>query len=148
MGLKYIAGGKDISGEVIEIRIYKEGYSGSSIEIKMASSPLLRMDNGGRVKGTSLEFTLISETAGQLSDLYTTDPYELQVQLSKGSATIWTGYILREQYGEEYIEAPYPISLTATDGLGVLKELAYNENGIKTPPSLDPSPIFFSKKMN
>jgi hypothetical protein len=143
MGLKYIAGGKDISGEVIEIRIYKEGYSGSSIEIKMASSPLLRMDNGGRVKGTSLEFTLISETAGQLSDLYTTDPYELQVQLSKGSATIWTGYILREQYGEEYIEAPYPISLTATDGLGVLKELAYNENGIKTP--LELFYIFFNK---
>jgi hypothetical protein len=134
--IKYIAGGKDITGALFEIEISDEDFTGTAQELKMGSSPLLRMDDGGRIKGTSLEFSLLSETAGALADLYTTDPFKLKVELKKDSSVIWTGYILREQYSEDYVKPPYAINVTAADGLGILKEIEFDLEGQKTPIEL------------
>ena len=124
---KYLFRFNSIHG--VEYRIYLEedGYSGSIIHRPLGRAPILRMKENDPFRSTSLDLVLECQTEGEYVDLYTTDPLKYRVQVFRRIGVgenefIWRGFVATEIYSEPDIAPPYDVSITATDGLGVLKE--------------------------
>lgn len=59
----------------------------------------------------------------QLSNIYTTDEREWMVVIS-GSWN-WSGFIIPDSCQEPFMPLPYDVEITATDGLGALKDVPF-----------------------
>lgn len=117
------------SGLNCHISILQDGYTGTATVRPMGAGPVLRMDNGGAVRGTSLELTAECQVDREFTALYTSSAREFKVQLYVGSAVIWSGFVSPELYSEPDIAPPYDVKITATDGLGELKLSPFEAQG-------------------
>ncbi|QZE15348.1 hypothetical protein K4L44_05815 [Halosquirtibacter laminarini] len=109
-----------------EIRILKRDYTGDTLyRSTTMDGAILSKDSATWIKGTSLKFTLKPQIEGEFQELYTEDSKEFKVQLLMNGQIIWQGFILSEQYQEKYTYMS-PVTITASDGVGLLKELKYH----------------------
>lgn len=135
-GVKYRFPFESIDGVPWTIDILKNGYSGSILTRAMGGAPALRKDQNGCIHGTSLD--LIAECAvdGEFQELSTSDPFAFQVKVYHGEGTfmhtVWQGYVTPEIYNAPEIAPPYDVNITATDGLGELKQHYYAPLGSVT----------------
>lgn len=119
-------------GKEIDITIAENGYTGDAVNRPLGGSPLLRMDSSGSIKGMSLEIPAECQVEDEYADLYTSDPTKFLVTLSINSADAWFGFISPEIYAAPWVDPPYDVALTATDGLGELKRYTYEARGLHT----------------
>ena len=132
-GLKYYMEWLSERGNDFRIEIQEKDFTGEARLKKLGSAPVLRIDNADNgIIGTSLQFLLQADVDGELEELYTTDSKKYKVLLKVDGSTIWEGYILQELYSEEYIAPPYDVSITATDQIALLKDIAYTPTGRNT----------------
>lgn len=129
---KYKFAFDSVGGTKYEIWIRKENYSGSVIERGLGSSPILRRDSNGSICGTSLEIPAECLVDGEFAEFYTTKPYEFKVELRANNIFIWAGFVSTEIYAEPDIAPPYDVTITATDGLGELKNSLFQCDGADT----------------
>ena len=123
-----------VHGVVYEVRLLENGYSGSVIDRPLGKAPMIRMQESDPFRPTSCDLVLECQTEGEYVDLYTTDPlqYRVEVYHKTGSSSytlIWEGYVAVELYSEPDIAPPYDVRITATDGLGILKEHTFEAAG-------------------
>ena len=134
-GIKYRFRFEDVNGVLHTVNIVKDGYSGSITTRPLGGSPVIRMQENGPFHATSVNLKLECHTDGEFTDLYTSDPHGLRVDiyrggtLSAGGTLVWTGFIATEIYAEPDIAPPYDVDVTATDGLGALKEYTFEAAG-------------------
>ena len=82
--------------------------------------------------------TLECQIDGEFAPLYTSNPREYRIDVFRGGTIgvggtlIWTGFVAVELYAEPDIAPPYDVDITATDGLGVLKEYEFPARGLQT----------------
>ena len=124
-------------GVVYEVRLKENGYSGSVTDRPLGKAPVIRMQESDPFRPTSCDLVLQCNTEGEYVDLYTTDPLQYMVEVyhkrsSSSFSLIWSGYVAVELYSEPDIAPPYDVHITATDGLGILKEYTFEAGGNKT----------------
>ena len=125
-GLKYKFKYEALYGVTYEVRLLEKDFSGTAIQRPLGSAPVLHMQENDPIRATSLDLVLECRTDGEFVDLYTSDPRQYKVQLYRGTTScIWEGFIATELYSEPDIAPPYDVKVTATDGLGVLKEYPF-----------------------
>ena len=122
-------------GITYEVRLLENGYSGSVTDRPLGKAPVIRMQESDPFRPTSCDLVLECRTDGEYVDLYTTDPmqYKVEVYHKKSSSSfslIWQGYVATEIYSEPDIAPPYDVKITATDGLGILKEYDFEAAGL------------------
>lgn len=110
-----------------EVRLLENGFSGTAIRRPLGGAPVLHMQESDPFRATSLDLVLECQSDGEYVDLYTYDPRKYKVELRRLNSNnvwvlIWVGFIATELYSEPDIAPPYDVKVTATDGLGVLKE--------------------------
>ena len=105
----------------VTVTIFEDGYTGQTLDRCVGGSVTLRMESGGAVRGSSLEFPAECVVEDEFADLYTTDPYRFPVEVERNGEVIWRGLITPELYSAPWIDPPYDVTVTATDGLGELK---------------------------
>lgn len=113
-----------------KIDILLNNYSGDILYRDFLSSPELRQestDNG--VAATSLSLAMKAIQNDDLFDIYTTNGRKYKVELYLQNSIYWTGYIVPEIYGADWVDAPYQVFATATDGIGFLKNETYQGTG-------------------
>ena len=116
-----------------KILIKERDYTGEAESKSLGAAPLLRRDDSDSgISGTSLEMVVQADVDGELTSLYTVDNKLFLVELYKNGVLIWTGYVLPEKYSEPYISVPYDVSVTASDGLGILKNIQYAQMGTRS----------------
>ena len=116
-----------------KILIKERDYTGETEKKSLGEAPLLRRDDSDSgISGTSLEMVIQADVDGELTSLYTVDNKKFLVELYKNNSLIWTGYVLPEKYSEPYVPVPYDVSVTASDGLGILKDIPFTLSGEKT----------------
>lgn len=125
---------ESVHGVTYEVRLLENGYSGSVTDRPLGAAPVIRMQESDPFRPTSCDLVLECQTDGEYVDLYTTDPmqYKVAVYQKKTSSysLIWEGYVATEIYSEPDIAPPYDVKITATDGIGVLKEYTFEESGL------------------
>ena len=128
-GIQYKFIFQSTNGAETEIRVLKDGYSGTVTQRALGGAPVLRQQNGGGVMGSSLAFTPECLVDGEFSQFYTTDAKEFLVEVYRSTTKIWSGFIVPELYSEPDIAPPYDVNITAADGLGELKRYDYQPLG-------------------
>ena len=128
-GGKYRLSFDSVSDTPYEINILEAGYDGPVENRNLGSVPVLKMDDGEAVRGTSLELSIETCFDGDLREFYTTDRKKFRVEVYRSGVLFWSGHILPELYSEPYISVPFDVSVTASDGLGLLKNIPFGLSG-------------------
>lgn len=112
------------------IKIQQRGYEGAAKSRALGRAPILRRENGeSGVLGTSLEIFAQCDIDSEYAELYTTDAREYLVTYERNGALVWVGFASPELYSAPDIAPPYDVTITATDGLGELKEATFASLG-------------------
>ena len=117
----------------MRLELWEKDYKGEATAMVLSGEPKLTMEEGDTICGSSLDFGLLSETNGQYLHLYTTDNHKYLIKILRDGAVMWEGYLLPEYYSEAYIAAPYTVSFTATDWLGMLKNVDFPAEDTRVP---------------
>lgn len=125
--LKYILSFFSERNNDYRIEILQDGYSGQAVTKCLGVPPILSIEDGdGRIKGSSLTFSVQADTEGELAGLYTTNNKKFRADLYRNGQLYWQGYLLPELYSENYIDPPFDVSVTASDQLATLKNMQYS----------------------
>lgn len=132
-GKKYILSLISDRGNDYRVEILQQGYTGTAVNKSFGTVPTLSIEEGdGRIKGSSLAFSIQADAEGELSGLYTTNNKEYKVLLYRNSTLYWQGYLLPELYSENYVDPPFDVAVTATDQLATLKDVEYQGEDVLT----------------
>lgn len=115
------------------LELWEKDYEGEATAMVLSGEPKLTMEEGDTICGSSFDFGLLSETNGQYLHLYTTDNHKYLMKILRDGAVMWEGYLLPEYYSEAYIAAPYTVNFTATDWLGMLKNVDFPAEDTRVP---------------
>lgn len=135
--VKYRGEFYDLRGLDWRIDIEEDGYGGAINTMKLGGEPLkisyltpsddLLM---GNIKGSICQMQVVSETAFQYVGLYATSDMAFRVSIYYGTTNLyWRGYLTAD-YTEQYNDTPYIVTLTACDGLGLLKDIIFDDTDI------------------
>ena len=136
-GIKYRFRFWSEHGVLHTVNLLQDGYSGTVTERPLGKAPVIRMQDNGTFRSTSCNLTLECQVDSEFADLYTSDPREFRIDvfrggtLSAGGELVWQGFVATEIYAEPDIAPPYDVDITATDGLGVLKEYDFEAQGLQ-----------------
>lgn len=118
-----------------KIEIYERGYDGDPEEIKAAGfAATLKLNSSGDdrfsvIRPTELVFRAIDQENFKYVDLFAEDERQFLIKYFRddgnGYVLRWLGYLQPFLYSEPYIPQPYTVEITATDGLGNLKDFDF-----------------------
>ena len=136
-GVKYRFQLESYNKTVYRVDLLEDGYSGTITTRPLGKAPVLRMQDADPFRSTSCDLVLECQSDGEYIDLYTTDPFHFKVEVYRiddndGAWIIWRGYVPTEIYSEPDIAPPYDVRITATDGIGLLKEYTFEAVGAKS----------------
>ena len=129
---RYIFNFSSHNGKDVSIRIQQRDYSGGALRRNAGGSPSLRYERNEHVMGSTLTFKAECVEDDEYSALYTSDAFMYRVLLFVDGSQRWSGYITPELYSAPWIDPPYDVQLTSTDGLGELKRYEFEACGRKT----------------
>jgi hypothetical protein len=137
-GLKYTIPFKDVDNNTNLVSIYQDGFVGSSTELIATDVPAMhkyeREDNEdilSPIMSATLTISFYSTENTDFSNFFSYSDREFYVVHEFDGDLVFKGYLLNDIVGEPFQDPPYPVVLTATDGLAQLKEVAL------TGPSVD-----------
>jgi hypothetical protein len=137
-GLKYTIPFKDVDNNTNLVSIYQDGFVGSSTELIATDVPAVhkyeREDNEdilSPIMSATLTISFYSTENTDFTNFFSYSDREFYVVHEFDGDVVFKGYLLNDIVGEPFQDPPYPVVLTATDGLAQLKEVAL------TGPSVD-----------
>jgi hypothetical protein len=130
-GLKYTIPFRDIDNLANVVEIYQDAYTGSVTELIASDAPAVhkyeREDNEdltSSIMSATLSISFYSTDVTDFRSFYSEgDRVFLVIHKFEGNV-VFKGYLLNDITGEPFQDPPYPVMLTATDGLAQLKEIA------------------------
>ncbi len=131
-GTKYRLTYTDYFNQSQELLIQKNDYSGAVTNIKLSGNPIsITYDTPSDfqldpINGSFMTMRLVAESDFQFKDLYFSNNREYQVIFNIDGSLHWKGFILPEQRQNPYQQAPYVNNVIATDQLGFLKTLPWD----------------------
>ena len=134
-GVKYKHQFYDIHEVIWTTEIYEEGFAGAVTTFKGSSNPLNFEFYGDddifnqNVLGSKMTLDILVNSNFVYDDLFTSDDLEFKVIVSHEAVEYWTGYIQANNYQEPYDHLPIKVTLTAIDGLGLLKNFKFADMG-------------------
>lgn len=120
------------NGAEFKINISAKDYTGPVFKRALGRAPILKRESNGNIYGTSLEIYAECKVDGEFAEFYSNYANEYTVDLYKNNVRIWSGYITPELYSEPDIAPPYDVQIIATDGLGDLRRLTYEDKSNST----------------
>ncbi len=118
---------KDINEVLTRINIYQKDYAGSA-DVRYANAGI-KVDYGDQesetlplVYGSSCTIYFDAEFDYEFKYLFTADARKHLVEIEKNSSLFFSGYAEPGSWSEPLTATPYPVQLTAYDGLGLLKD--------------------------
>lgn len=137
-GLKYTIPFKDIDNLSNVVEIYQDGFVGSSTELIATDQPATHKfereendDITSSIMSTTFTISFYSTDTTDFRNFFSYSDREFLVIHKFNGNVVFKGYLLNDITGEPFQDPPYPVVITATDGLGQLKEVAL------TGPSVD-----------
>lgn len=126
-------------GDALQLKIRKKDYAGTTYtacmvgdEMKLNWQGTLNPFLFSYINGLSLDFNLKAESLRDWSILYTQDDREYLIELYRAGILLFRGYLLPEYYQAPYYPFSHQVNLTASDGMGQLKDYAFlKPNGDK-----------------
>jgi hypothetical protein len=117
------------NGPEVTISVAKKDYTGEVYRRAVGGSATLRRERSGCILGSSLAWSAECLSEDEFAEFYTSDPTLYRVSLRFSGTTVWQGFITPELYSSPWVDAPYDVTLTATDNLAELKNSTFKATG-------------------
>lgn len=131
-GVKYRFEFPSKDGKTHKTEILEKDYSGAITDVEGSLNPVVyRLRGEGNqekfntITPSEIEMQIISQTEGQFADLSTSDSEKYRIKHTIDGSVKWIGKVLVNQYSEDYISPPYPISIIASDSLPTLIDIPF-----------------------
>ena len=129
----------DGTGVQLDVEIQQNNYASSATEVTLgAPAVLVRMmasgDKYSPILGTEATVRFAFNYGDDFSFLYTNDDREYKIVIKKDSVIWWEGFILIDQYVEEW-ESDGFITVTASDQIGLLSVRPFSFGSPAAPPT-------------
>lgn len=127
------------------VHILQKNYSGSPSNITGGDTPVLHRydtdDPKAPIRGSSLSVNYINDGTLPLRNFYSAndDEYKIRlywnekVLLTTVERLLWEGFLVQDDCSEHMVDAKHEVTLTASDNLGLLKDVTID----KAPASYD-----------
>lgn len=108
-----------------------------SINVIAATQPLVFEYNNNDddvfnpIKSSRANIRFISDTNFAYSHLYSTEDLQYRVNVYDSSSLYWRGFIIPNEYIEDYKSAPIVINVKAQCGLESLQNMLYEQDGVQ-----------------
>jgi hypothetical protein len=129
-GLKYTIPFKDVDNYTNLVEIYQDGFVGNSTELIATDQPAThkyeREDNEDittPIMSTTFTISFYSTETTDFRNFFSYSDREFLVVHKFEGNIVFKGYLLNDITGEPFQDPPYPVVVTATDGLAQLKEV-------------------------
>jgi hypothetical protein len=129
-GLKYTIPFKDVDNYSNLVEIYQDGFVGISTELIATEQPAThkyeREDNEDittPIMSTTFTISFYSTDTTDFRNFFSYSDREFLVVHKFEGNIVFKGYLLNDITGEPFQDPPYPVIVTATDGLAQLKEV-------------------------
>lgn len=134
-GLRYTANFDGLSNAPLyyQLNIYKKNYVFTPQTITLSADAAIQEwqddDSHKAVKGCTLSIGIINDGTISLEDFYSTDDNEFYVELKRISTDmlLFAGYVLQDDCEEIMVDYAHQIKLVATDNLGLLKNVTFDQ---------------------
>lgn len=131
--LIYTAEFDGYNGQQNSIEILKKDYVGDSSVITCGAGAVKQVwgpdEPKALIKGCSLEVDLLNiEGSFPLSNFYSNEDDTFQILFYIGTDLKFKGYIVSDDCTEEMIDWTHNITISATDSLGLLKDIPLNQS--------------------
>lgn len=130
--LKYKAEFDSIAEESYSIEIHKKNYVGSVTSVITSAVPVVHQwqedDPRAAIKGSNVTVRLINDGTLPITTFYSTNDDEYKIIIYWGTQKLFEGFVVQDDCSEQLRDDTHEISLSANDGLGLLKEARINEN--------------------
>jgi len=135
-GIKYRCEWTDIQSIDWRVEILEDDYAGA-ISAMIASGEPLTIDyltpgddlTLGPIKGSMATLNVECTTNFEYIGLYSEEDLVRPMNVYKNEVLYWSGWLSNE-YTEPYDNVPYTVSITASDALGLLKNIEYKDSGV------------------
>ena len=117
------------NGPEVTISVAKKYYTGAVYRRAVGGSATLRRERSGCILGSSLAWSAECLSEDEFAELYTSDPTLYSVSLLFSGTEVWRGFVTPELYSSPWVDAPYDVTLTATDNLAELKNSTFKATG-------------------
>ena len=117
------------NGPEVTISVAKRDYTGAVYRRAVGGSATLRRERSGCILGSSLAWSAECLSEDEFAELYTSDPTLYSVSLLFSGTEVWRGFVTPELYSSPWVDAPYDVTLTATDNLAELKNSTFKATG-------------------
>ena len=132
-GLKYQTQFSSISDDFNPTRLYTlqflfKDYTGNAITIQGAGTTVVHKCNSDDpfdpIKGSSIDIALVNAGDIPISAFMSDDDDGVQIKLlDENINVLFIGYLVQDDFSEVAVDYEHIINLTATDGLGLLKDV-------------------------
>jgi hypothetical protein len=129
-GLKYTIPFRDVDNYANLVEIYQDGFVGSSTELIATEQPAThkyeREDNEDittPIMSSTFTISFYSTETTDFRNFFSYSDREFLVVHKFEGNIVFKGYLLNDITGEPFQDPPYPVIVTATDGLAQLKEV-------------------------
>lgn len=119
----------DNIGNLFQLIFYRKDYDGQlkTLPDAVKGSLIHRYNKSGDDKTTVIKASqficsFYAQEDDQFFDFYTSDEFEIKLEVYKNTDLFYVGFVLQNQYQEAFKSVPYPISIVTNDGLALLKE--------------------------
>lgn len=130
-GLKFTIPFKNIDNFSNVVEVYQDGFVGSSTELIATEAPAVhkyeREDNEditSSIMSATLTVSFYSTDVTDFRNFFSYSDREFLVIHKFEGDVVFKGYLLNDITGEPFQDPPYPVVITATDGLAQLKEIS------------------------
>lgn len=132
-GVKYKIEWATRLGNLHKIEVAEMGYTGYVYNRSLANAHARLIKDGGEgIQGRSLEFSVKSTIDYEFISLTMANYRRYKVTYTRNDLPLFIGFLVQNQHTEPYKSAPYPVTLTALDGIGLLKNIDYTPNGVQS----------------
>lgn len=124
----------DIKAIEWRISIGETSFAGSYTSLQATGNPLrFAYENSSDdvfdpIRPSYATFEVLSTTNFALQDFYSLEDKYFTVDIYQNEALYWKGFIETRNYREVYEPVKYPVSIKATDGLSLLKDILYADS--------------------
>lgn len=133
-GLKYNCD-FDSKSASYTLEIYQKDFIGYEADITGGASAVVHTwdtdDPKAPIKGSAVTVNLINESGNiTLADLYSDNDEEYKIKLiwhSVSDITLFEGFVVLTDSRELMVDYNHPISISANDNLGLLKDIPFNQ---------------------
>lgn len=128
---KYSVTFKDVENITWVVKFEEDAFAGAVTTITPGNNPLNitynQSDKFQPIVGSHADIQMVYQS--EVDNLYIETAHTIRVTIERDSTDVWQGWLLPGQYTRHFNQPKHYVTLTASDGLGELKGIKFEDSG-------------------